>query len=115
MTRRPSLDFCEIVQSVERLRLLLVLTAADIRAVGPNVWNAWKAGLLRDLYEAAEDRLTGGLSHVGREVRIEHAKNEMREFSVDLPAEAVEAHIARGYPSRLSFDVDIHAWHADRI
>ena len=107
------LDFCEIVQSVERLRLLLVLTAADIRAVGPNVWNAWKAGLLRDLYEAAEDRLTGGLSHVGREVRIEHAKNEMREFLVDLPAEAVEAHITRGYPSYwLSFDVDIHAWHA---
>ncbi|MEC7464710.1 MAG: [protein-PII] uridylyltransferase [Pseudomonadota bacterium] len=107
------LDFCQIVQSVERLRLLLVLTAADIRAVGPNVWNAWKAGLLRDLYEAAEDRLTGGLSHGGREVRIEHAKNEMREFLVDLPAEAVEAHIARGYPSYwLSFDVDIHAWHA---
>ena len=62
------------MQSVERLRLLLVLTAADIRAVGPNVWNAWKAGLLRDLYEAAEERLTGGHSSGGR-VIIEQAKS----------------------------------------
>src|SRR5579871_5591457 len=42
-------DFIAIVQSPERLKLLLVLTVADVRAVGPNVWNAWKAGLLRQL------------------------------------------------------------------
>ena len=106
-------DFCDVVQSVERLRLLLVLTAADIRAVGPNVWNAWKAALLRDLYEAAEDRLTSGHASGGREARIEHAKAEMRDRLTDLPPEAVEAHIARGYPSYwLSFDADTHAWHA---
>jgi [protein-PII] uridylyltransferase len=106
-------DFCDVVQSVERLRLLLVLTAADIRAVGPNVWNAWKAALLRDLYEAAEERLTGGHSSGGRDARIEHAKAEMRDRLTDLPPEAVEAHIARGYPSYwLSFDADTHAWHA---
>ena len=66
-------DFCGIVQSVERLRLLLVLTAADIRAVGPNVWNAWKAGLLRDLYEAAEE-LTGGHSSGGRVIASSRRK-----------------------------------------
>ncbi len=106
-------DFCDIVQSVERLRLLLVLTAADIRAVGPNVWNAWKAALLRDLYEAAEERLTGGHSSGGREARVERAKDRMRALLTDLPAEAIETHIARGYPSYwLSFDADTHAWHA---
>jgi [protein-PII] uridylyltransferase len=106
-------DFCDVVQSVERLRLLLVLTAADIRAVGPNVWNAWKAALLRDLYEATEDRLTGGHSAGGREARIEHAKREMRNRLGDLPAAAIDAHIARGYPSYwLSFDPDTLAWHA---
>ncbi|PPR10743.1 MAG: Bifunctional uridylyltransferase/uridylyl-removing enzyme [Alphaproteobacteria bacterium MarineAlpha11_Bin1] len=105
--------FCSIVQSVERLRLLLVLTAADIRAVGPNVWNAWKAGLLRDLFEAAEERLTSGHSTGGREVRIDHAKANMRRLLRDLPTAAVEAHVARGYPSYwLSFDCDTHAWHA---
>ena len=105
--------FCDVVQSMERLRLLLVLTAADIRAVGPNVWNAWKAALLRDLYDAAEDRLTGGHSTQGREARIARAKEEMRALLTDLPPEAVEAHIARGYPSYwLSFDAETHAWHA---
>ncbi|CAN0582076.1 unnamed protein product, partial [Laminaria digitata] len=106
-------DFCKVVQSVERLRLLLVLTVADIRAVGPNVWNAWKAGLLRDLYEAAEERLTGGHSAEGRGARIEHAKQEMRDLLGDLPAESIDAHIARGYPSYwLSFDPATLAWHA---
>ena len=38
-------DFADIVQSPERLKLLLVLTVADIRAVGPNIWNGWKAAL----------------------------------------------------------------------
>ena len=106
-------DFCAVVHSVERLRLLLVLTVADIRAVGPNVWNAWKAALLRDLYEAAEERLTSGHSAGGRGARIEHAKHEMRDLLSDLTAESVEAHIARGYPSYwLSFDADTLAWHA---
>ena len=106
-------DFCEVVQSMERLRLLLVLTAADIRAVGPNVWNAWKAGLLRDLYRATEERLTGGHSAQGREARIEHAQQEMRDRLADLPVASVDAHIARGYPFYwLSFDPDTLAWHA---
>jgi [protein-PII] uridylyltransferase len=42
------LDFAELVQSPERLRLLLVLTVVDIRAVGPGVWNSWKRQLLND-------------------------------------------------------------------
>src|SRR3546814_20788185 len=45
------LDFAEIVQSPERLRLLLVLTVVAIRAVGPAVWNGWKSQRLSDLYE----------------------------------------------------------------
>ena len=40
-------DFTGLVQSPERLRMLMILTNADIRAVGPNIWNAWKAALLR--------------------------------------------------------------------
>src|SRR3546814_4246175 len=39
------LDFAQVVQSPERLRLLLVLTVVDIRAVGPGVWNSWKRQL----------------------------------------------------------------------
>ncbi|MEZ6029274.1 MAG: [protein-PII] uridylyltransferase [Hyphomonadaceae bacterium] len=52
--------FAEKVGNLERLRLLLILTVADIRAVGPGVWNGWKGQLLRDLYHATEAALRGG-------------------------------------------------------
>lgn len=50
-------DFVAKVQSPERLRLLLVLTVVDIRAVGPHVWNSWKGTLLRELYYRAEAQM----------------------------------------------------------
>lgn len=64
------LDFAEAVASPERLRLLLLLTVVDIRAVGPGVWNAWKGQLLRELYEAAEEVLRRGHKQKGRADRI---------------------------------------------
>lgn len=42
--------FAELIGDPERLRMLLVLTVADIRAVGPGVWNGWKGQLMRTLY-----------------------------------------------------------------
>ena len=53
-------DFVAIVQSPERLKLLLVLTVADIRAVSPHAWNNWKAGLLRELYTRAQQCMGTG-------------------------------------------------------
>ena len=64
------LDFAETVQSPERLRLLLMLTIVDIRAVGPGTWNGWKRQLLTDLYEAAEEVLRLGHKQRGRTERI---------------------------------------------
>ena len=64
------LDFCETVQSPERLRLLLILTIVDIRAVGPGVWNGWKRQLLATLYESAEEVLRLGHKQRGRDERI---------------------------------------------
>ncbi len=52
--------FTRIVENPERLRLLLVLTVADIRAVGPGVWNGWKGQLLRELFGATEAVFRGG-------------------------------------------------------
>ncbi|MFM2301576.1 MAG: hypothetical protein RLZZ84_1312 [Pseudomonadota bacterium] len=63
-------DFVEQVQSVERLRLLSMLTIVDIRAVGPGVWNGWKRQLIHELYEAAEERLRLGHVKRGRAERI---------------------------------------------
>lgn len=63
-------DFVAQVQTVERLRLLAMLTIVDIRAVGPGVWNSWKRQLIAELYEAAEERLRLGHVQHGREHRI---------------------------------------------
>jgi [protein-PII] uridylyltransferase len=45
------LPFSRMVGSPEVLRMLYVLTAADVAAVGPDVWTEWKAELLSELYE----------------------------------------------------------------
>ncbi|MGH6949079.1 MAG: [protein-PII] uridylyltransferase [Kiloniellales bacterium] len=106
-------DFCALVQSLERLRLLLVLTVADIRAVGPGTWNAWKAALLRDLYWRTEEVLSGGLVTEGREARVHQAKQALADALPDWPAAEVDAHLARGYPSYwLSADIETHLRHA---
>jgi [protein-PII] uridylyltransferase len=62
---RTIVRFAELVSDVERLRLLYILTIADIRAVGPNVWNAWKGQLLTDLYHNTEAALRGGRTDEG--------------------------------------------------
>lgn len=46
-------DFVRIVQSPQRLRLLLLVTVADIKAVGPTIFNGWKGALMRTLHERA--------------------------------------------------------------
>ena len=63
-------DFVSQVQSIERLRLLALLTIVDIRAVGPGVWNSWKRQLIHELYEAAEERLRLGHVQHDRAERI---------------------------------------------
>jgi [protein-PII] uridylyltransferase len=73
------LDFAEAVASPERLRLLLILTVVDIRAVGPGVWNAWKGQLLRELYEAAEEVLRLGHKQKGRAERIAAKQAQLAE------------------------------------
>jgi [protein-PII] uridylyltransferase len=99
--RKTIENFAATVQSVERLKLLTILTTADIRAVGPGVWNGWKAQLIRTLYFEAEPVLTGGFSEVNRAQRVAMAQNEFREAmkATDWPAERVESYIAHLYPA----------------
>ena len=50
----------EVCKTPERLRMLYLLTCADMRAVGPGVMTGWQAQILWDLYARALARLTGG-------------------------------------------------------
>ncbi|MBT5082252.1 MAG: [protein-PII] uridylyltransferase [Rhodospirillaceae bacterium] len=89
-------DFVELVQSPERLKLLVVLTVCDIRAVGPGIWNGWKGQLLRLLYNRAEEYMLGGQPLANREERAEGVREALREKLQDWPEAAVERHLARG-------------------
>jgi [protein-PII] uridylyltransferase len=97
--RKTIENFAAVVQSLERLKLLIILTTADIRAVGPGVWNGWKAQLLRALYYETEPVLTGGFSEVNRAQRVAMAQDELKAELADWPAAEVERYLARHYPA----------------
>jgi [protein-PII] uridylyltransferase len=97
--RKTIENFAAVAQSLERLKLLTILTTADIRAVGPGVWNGWKAQLLRTLYYETEPVLTGGFSEVNRAQRVAAAQSEFRAEIKEWPAEKLDAYIARHYPA----------------
>ena len=91
-------DFADIVQSPERLKLLLLLSVADIRAVGPGVWNGWKGQLLRTLYAETEPLLSGGHTQVPRDKIVADAQAELRTALADWPPAEVDRFIGRHYP-----------------
>jgi [protein-PII] uridylyltransferase len=101
------------VQSPERLNLLLVLTVADIRAVGPKVWNGWKATLLQEAYERALEMMSGGLIGNTRDVRIKARQEETRALLRDFTDTDFDAFVAKTYPNYwLSFDPPSLSRHA---
>lgn len=106
-------DFVEAVQSPEMLRLLLILTVADIRAVGPGVWNGWKGQLLRELYFEAEARMSGGDAAPARMARIDAAKAALEKRIAKLPVLARERALSRHYDAYwLAFNDEEHERHA---
>jgi [protein-PII] uridylyltransferase len=96
--RKTIESFVSVVQSLERMKMLLILTTADIRAVGPGVWNGWKAQLLRSLYYETEPVLTGGFSEVNRSKRVEMAQAEFRVAMKNWEPAKLERYIAKHYP-----------------
>ncbi len=108
-------QFAAKVQSPERLNLLLVLTVADIRAVGPNVWNGWKAQLMRDLYARTMAVLRGDTAdHTLRQLAAETKGGLFEVLSPLWPADDVDHHMNIFYPSYwTSFEEDSYLRHAE--
>ena len=99
--RKTIEDFAAVVQSVERLKLLLILTVCDIRGVGPGVWNGWKGQLLRTLYYETELLLTGGFSESSRAQRATAARERLAEALAEWPETARERYVGLHYSNYL--------------
>ena len=111
--RRTILDFASVMQTLDRLKLLLVLTVCDIRAVGPGVWNGWKGQLLRSLYYETEPILTGGFSAGSQTSRLAAARAALAERLTDWPEAERERYLDLHYPAYwLRVDEDRQVRHA---
>ena len=107
-------DFTKLVGSLDRLRLLHILTVADISAVGPKVWNGWKGQLLTELHHNTAATLRGGRtdeSGVTAELtqRAEKRRAELLEQAGILPPVMMKMEPAYW----IGFDLDALSQHAD--
>ena len=91
-------DFAKAVTTVKRLDLLTVLTVCDIRGVGPDVWNNWKAALIRALYRQTRRGLEDGMEVLNRQERGAEAKKKLRAALPNWNASDLKHEIARHYP-----------------
>ncbi len=105
--------FAELVGSLERLRLLYILTIADIRGVGPGVWNGWKSQLLEELYRRTAAALRGGRSDERGLTAQQAADGQAAQEALARNVGAVPAVMADMDPAYWTgFDADELAWHA---
>ena len=100
------------MQTTERLKHLLVLTEVDIKAVGPGVWNGWKAKLISELYYETQALLIGSGAMVNRGERVAAAKSA---FSLALPEDWTRRMLSAymrlhsdAYWLNFSTDVQVH-------
>ncbi|MEH6719269.1 MAG: [protein-PII] uridylyltransferase [Aurantimonas endophytica] len=112
--RKTILDFAEKVRTLDRLKLLTVLTVCDIKAVGPGVWNGWKGQLLRTLYLETEPTLTGGFTQSSRSERLARAKLRLAERLSGWPDSERAAYLELHYPNYfLTTPLEDQLRHAD--
>jgi [protein-PII] uridylyltransferase len=99
IAQRRDIDDPKTVESLgdvcgtpERLRMLYLLTCADMRAVGPGVMTGWQARILWDLYTRTLARLTGGQrERPSREAVAQRVAATMRG---EVARTTVAAHLA---------------------
>ena len=103
-------DFAKLVKTRKRLDLLTVLTVCDIRGVGPNTWNNWKAVLIRRLYRETAQALEGGLETVNRGKGDTEARRALREALADWDAKDLRRETQRHYePYWQGLSTETHA------
>ncbi len=89
-------DFASIVKNQTNLDNLLALTVADIMSVGPNIWNAWKSGLLKTLYLQTTDYFNGENKSEQKSINAKfEAQDKFIEHVSDWPKKLINSYLAR--------------------
>ncbi|HIJ81372.1 MAG TPA: [protein-PII] uridylyltransferase, partial [Desulfuromonadales bacterium] len=95
-------QFAQQMETSENLKMLYLLTVADVRAVGSDVWSTWKASLFQELYEKAFSILDRG--EFQQEARSERVKSVIKKvvelLDNDLPTATVREEL-KAMPTRL--------------
>ena len=105
------IDLKKRIQSPELLKLLYVLTVADITAVGPEIWNSWKDNLLKIVYNETLMEINGGGDIKSRTAVEDSAKTKLRNSLSDWSDQEFEKYINRFFPyywTNINFDVHLH-------
>ena len=109
-------DLKNKIQSAELLRLLYLLTVADITAVGPDIWNSWKDNLLKVVYDETLMEINGGGDQKSRVIREERARRKLREPLVSWTEQEFHNYVNRFYPYYwTNINSDVHLHHANLI
>ena len=94
-------DFARVVENPDCLKRLYLLTFADMKAVGPKVWNSWKAGLLGELYLYTLERFERGASEEEeRATRLQRRKDRIRAALAPAASEAEVTRFLHDMPDR---------------
>jgi [protein-PII] uridylyltransferase len=97
-------DFAKTMGNVNNLKMLYLLTFADVKAVGPDVWNPWKASLLGELYvktlNLLEEVEKGEFQREDVRAVLRRIQGRVRrELAKDHPVERVD-HFVDAMPER---------------
>ena len=109
--------FSEMVKSLETLILLFLLTFADIRSVGPDVWSNWKGMLLRELYlrtakhlelgeytkESVEKRKERVVDKVLKIIKKQVPVKKVREILETMPDSYFWGHAPKAIANHINF------------
>jgi len=111
-------QLADTVQTVERLKMLYLITLADIQAVGPGILNSWKVSLLETLYHRTEQKLTGEAPSAEPEVSVDALQHAMLAALPEGDAASIAAYVQQADMALLAaYDAPTHArifssWHA---
>ena len=91
------INFANQMETSENLKMLYLLTVADVRAVGSDVWTTWKAMLFDELYDKTYSILErGGFALEGHSERARSVRRKVRLMvEHDIPEEIAKQELKK--------------------